>query len=224
MKKFFPILIVCIVALLTSCNREDDDFPVHGTCGPYLDWTFDQKAHILTFVGHGEMAFEDRTGSLFFPWNYRYPLPLDNPYIDPIKTDDQLFYQITSVVIPEGGDNIEDGLMYKHDELERVTIPKNLKTIGKFAFYACHSLSSLTIPASVTGIDESAFSYCTGLESITFEGTTPPVILNKAFYCVGSDIPVYIPAGTKSVYNKYLPNTTPPSSTSSNTNLIIQNS
>ena len=50
---------------------------------------------------------------------------------------------------------------------DTLTIPNNIKNIGKSAFYGCSGLMSVTISESVKNIGGSAFYGCSGLTSIT---------------------------------------------------------
>ena len=68
---------------------------------------------------------------------------------------------------------------HSRHQLERIKLPKILKTIESQAFFACDKLQEKTIPASVTNIGEAAFSGCKGLESVVIEGT--PVLSEFAF-------------------------------------------
>ena len=55
---------------------------------------------------------------------------------------------------------------FKNTELQSITIPGTVKSIGDRAFAGCTELTSITIPASVTSIGGGAFEDCTGLTSI----------------------------------------------------------
>ena len=68
---------------------------------------------------------------------------------------------------------------HSRHQLERIKLPKILKTIESQAFFACDKLQEIIIPASVTSIEEAAFSGCKGLESVVIEGT--PVLGEYAF-------------------------------------------
>ena len=68
---------------------------------------------------------------------------------------------------------------HSRHQLERIKLPKILKTIESQAFFACDKLQEITIPASVTSVGEAAFSGCKGLESVVIEGT--PVLSEYAF-------------------------------------------
>ncbi len=79
-------------------------------------------------------------------------------------------------------------------------IPNSVTSIGKSAFYGCSGLTSITIPNSVTSIGNDAFWGCKGLEEVkTF--IKEPFAINK--YCwnnVKKEIPLYVPKGTKALY------------------------
>lgn len=68
---------------------------------------------------------------------------------------------------------------HSRHQLERIKLPKILKTIESQAFFACDKLQEITIPTSVTSVGKAAFSGCKGLESIEIEGT--PVLSEYAF-------------------------------------------
>lgn len=68
---------------------------------------------------------------------------------------------------------------HSRHQLERIKLPKILKTIESQAFFACDKLQEITIPASVTSVGKAAFSGCKGLESVVIEGT--PVLSEYAF-------------------------------------------
>lgn len=51
-------------------------------------------------------------------------------------------------------------------EMERVVIPKRVKTIGHHAFYYCNNLKSVEIPNSVKTIESYAFADCSSLQEI----------------------------------------------------------
>ena len=68
---------------------------------------------------------------------------------------------------------------HSRHQLERIKLPKILKTIESQAFFACDKLQEITIPASVTNIGKAAFSGCKGMESVVIEGT--PVLGEYAF-------------------------------------------
>ena len=74
----------------------------------------------------------------------------------------------TAVVIPKGVTRI-DGYSCcgrSRENIESVTIPDSVTSIGSNAFGSCYNLKSTVIPDSVTRIEDFAFSGCYGLESV----------------------------------------------------------
>lgn len=49
---------------------------------------------------------------------------------------------------------------FRDSDLERVTVPEGVVSIGWFAFSGCYKLSSVSLPASVTAIGYGAFEHC----------------------------------------------------------------
>ena len=106
-----------------------------------------------------------------------------------IILDDCLFYigedtpimiaylgQDTSITLPAdckgetyvlglGGVNRE---LFFNVDVESITIPTGVTSIGMFAFLDCTSITSITISDSVTSIGSCAFDGCTSLTSVTF--------------------------------------------------------
>lgn len=97
--------------------------------------------------------------------------------------------------------SIEDGAFrgenYKSN-LESITLPDSITSIGQNAFYYCNSLTSITLSDSITNIGYRAFADCTGLAYITCLATTPPTISNSFDYT--NDCPIYVPVGYVDTY------------------------
>lgn len=72
---------------------------------------------------------------------------------------------VSSVIMPDCIEEVTGlrGL----PKLTTVTLPANLKTIGRWAFEECSSLENITIPNGVTSIGERAFYGCPRMESLT---------------------------------------------------------
>ena len=64
-----------------------------------------------------------------------------------------------------------EAFKYKSN-MDKVTIPSSVTSIGASAFFHC-GLASVTIPSSVTNIGASAFSMCPGLQAISVEAGNP---------------------------------------------------
>lgn len=62
---------------------------------------------------------------------------------------------------------IDEGAFEYCTNLQSVTLPHSITSIGNEAFASCYGLTSVDIPNSVTSIGESVFSWCHGLQSVT---------------------------------------------------------
>ena len=67
--------------------------------------------------------------------------------------------------------------------LESITIPDSITSIGNNAFSGCKNLASITIPNSVTSIGESAFAYCENLKSVTISNSVTSIDNNTFSDC-----------------------------------------
>lgn len=74
-------------------------------------------------------------------------------------------YGLTNVDIPSGVKLIGTGVFYDCINLNRVTIPNSVTTIGMLAFAGC-GLSSVIIPDSVTSLSSELFENCSGLTNV----------------------------------------------------------
>ena len=78
-------------------------------------------------------------------------------------------------------------------------IPNSITEIGRYSFMG-RAMSEITIPSSVTTIGESAFISCGQLTKVNVLATTPPTIYSDTFSNCGSDMKVYVPAGSLEAY------------------------
>ena len=104
---------------------------------------------------------------------------------------------VKNVVIPntiEGYkvQKIADSLFEGHDEIESISIPDSVTSIGGSAFKECSHLKNITIPDNVTSIEDSLFEDCSSLESITIPDNVIS-IGERAFYRCSSLTSVTIP-------------------------------
>ena len=81
-----------------------------------------------------------------------------------------------------------------------IEIPSLVTTIGDLAFDYCNELLTLTLPSLVTTIGNSAFYACTGLTSITSLNTTPPTLGTDVFFNVPATCTIYVPAASVNAY------------------------
>ncbi len=90
---------------------------------------------------------------------------------------------ITSIIIGDGVPKIPAHLAYYLTNLESVTIPNSVTSIGDLAFYGCSGLKSIDIPNSVTSIGELAFCECNGLTSITIPNSVTRIFCGAFEEC-----------------------------------------
>ena len=89
--------------------------------------------------------------------------------------------------------------------LEEINFPEGLETLNEFACCNCTSLKSVSFGSKIKHIQYQAFD-ATCLQSISINATTPPELdsntLNTPNITRNGLIKVYIPAGTKALYEE----------------------
>ncbi|MDR1258934.1 MAG: leucine-rich repeat protein [Tannerellaceae bacterium] len=90
------------------------------------------------------------------------------------------------------------GVFLDMNNLVAVTLPKGLKTIGKYAFYECENLASVALPEGLTGIHEEAFRSCVRLSDINFPQSITG-INGSAFYNCNKLASFTVPANLKEI-------------------------
>ncbi|MBO5787849.1 MAG: leucine-rich repeat domain-containing protein, partial [Bacteroidaceae bacterium] len=136
---------------------------------------------------------------------------------------------LTSVEIPNSVTSIGNYAFYGCSGLTSIVIPNSVTSIGDYAFYGCDGLTSIVIPNGVTSIGDSAFEGCANIENLYISNSLES-IGEKAFAgCekimeikIGLEKPIrgatnifadavydnailYVPIGTKSLYEKREP-------------------
>ena len=145
----------------------------------------------------GNYAFANCTGlvEVVFPASLKYigkkqeQTAFDRQFATSLsgRFEENTFYgcrALQSVVIPEGVEEIGNGVFVDCTALSAVQFPESLVAIHDSAFIGCSGLRTITIPNTVTYLGSGAFFECKSLESITFgEGLTviPP------YGCFGCD-------------------------------------
>ena len=105
---------------------------------------------------------------------------------------------LTSVSIPNSLTTLSERLFLECSGLTSVSIPNSVTSISGYAFSGCSSLTSITIPNSVTSIGEAVFKDCSSLTVVRSMIEEPFAISNNVFSTY--NIPLYVPAGTKALY------------------------
>ena len=84
--------------------------------------------------------------------------------------------KLSSVEIPSTVTKIMSGAFSGCGQLTSIKLPQGLKEIGFFAFKMCRNLESVTIPKSVKEIGGEAFAGCTRIKHIEVEADNPHFI------------------------------------------------
>lgn len=88
------------------------------------------------------------------------------------------------------------------DGLQSVEISDGISTIGMYAFQGCSRLKSVIVGADVRFVQPYAFVNCTRMEYIKSKSIDMREFSPTPFEGVPTNIPVYIPCGTKSMYEE----------------------
>ena len=88
---------------------------------------------------------------------------------------------------------------FGYDDLERITIPSHITSIGYNAFEFCTNLYEVVIEEGCTEILESAFYECTKLKSITIPRSVRHIGSYAFYNCYKLDTIIY--NGTKDEWN-----------------------
>ena len=81
------------------------------------------------------------------------------------------YSNLERITIPDNVRSIGDYAFNGCSKLASVTIGNGVTSIGSYVFQNCSSLTSIEIPDSVTSIGRNAFAYCSSLTSVNYTGT-----------------------------------------------------
>lgn len=110
-------------------------------------------------------------------------------------------YDLESITIPENVTEISSETFAYCDKLSSVNLPKGLKVIGQNGFHYCFGLKEIEIPGTVEKIEKGAFSGCKNLESVTSWILKPFEINESVFDGISEQAVLFVPKGTKELYN-----------------------
>ncbi len=144
----------------------------------------------------GDSAFSGCTGLKIVEWNVKnqgdYGGYSNSPFCKANNVDT---FRFGSEV-----ERIPAYLCCEMEKLSLITIPNSVTVIGRSAFEGCTGFTSVTIGNGIEYISMHAFSGCTGLTQIYLEAQTVPNCDPQSFYGVDPNIPIFVPCGTKEVY------------------------
>ena len=149
------------------CDRNGIDFVStgvwnhEGKCGENVSYFLDSASGVMTISGSGDMMYISQT--YYTPW-YLY-----NDYIK-------------SVVFEEGVTSITNYTLNRCKNLESVTIPDTVTSIGYSAF-EYSSLESIYIPDSVTSIGSYTFYGCSSLKNARMSNSVKSLSYQLFYGC-----------------------------------------
>ena len=95
-------------------------------------------------------------------------------------------------------------LYLNNEELTELVIPEDITAIKAYAFYYCASIKKVTIGKNVTSIGAKSFGMCHSLTQVYCQGTTPPTINSSSdfspFTGTSDNRTLYVPAGCVEAY------------------------
>ena len=141
------------ITSLTTCDLTGDaTVSARWALASAEGWSFDEATGTLTLDGSG--AMKEYTSAAEAPWySYRD--------------------SIAHLVVKSGVTSLSSYAFVGCQNLEDITLPDTLQTIGTMTFYGCDNLNNVTIPASVRTIGSYAFADAMSLSRITFAGDAP---------------------------------------------------
>lgn len=197
--------------ILNSSQFEIDSYLETATLTKFQDWYYDENVVIpetfeydgttYTITAIGANAFFSEYG------DYDDILTLTIP--ETVTTiGDHAFAKMKTLEVirlPQGLKEIASDTFTNCISLEEINFPEGLETLNEYACYNCTSLKSVSFGSKIKNISQLVFDN-TCLQSISIDATTPPEIesgtLNSPNITRNGLIKVYIPAGTKALYEE----------------------
>ena len=168
MKKSYlrQILLSTLLALLIfatcACNKSkqsddlEDEPPVEPVGIEGLNYVLSKDESFYVITGMGNCTLSELT----------FPSEHNGKPVKIIASLTGKYKDVTSVVIPDSVDTIEESTFSGCNKLTSVTISNSVTTIKDSTFYGCSSLTKIVVPNSVKAIEAHAFSNCTSLIDI----------------------------------------------------------
>lgn len=197
--------------ILNSSQFEIDSYLETATLTKFQDWYYDENVVIpetfeyggttYTITAIGEEAFYSEYD------DYDDILTLTIP--ETVTTIGvKAFSNLKSLEVirlPQDLKEIAPDTFLGCISLEEINFPEGLETLNEFACCNCTSLKSVSFGSKIKHIQYQAFD-ATCLQSISINATTPPELdsntLNTPNITRNGLIKVYIPAGTKALYEE----------------------
>ena len=197
--------------ILNSSQFEIDSYLETATLTKFQDWYYDENVVIpetfeydgttYTITAIGEEAFYSKYD------DYDDILTLTIP--ETVTTIGVKAFSnlkaLEAIRLPQELKEIAPDTFFDCISLEEISFPEGLETVNEYACYYCTSLKSVSFGSKIKDISYQVFDF-TCLQSISIDATTPPEIesgtLNSPNITRNGLIKVYIPAGTKALYEE----------------------
>lgn len=105
------------------------------------------------------------------------------------EEDTYLPVSTRAVIFGEKVHFVPANLCASMSNLQSVTLPKKLTSIGARAFYGCSALTSINIPEGITTIGDEAFCYCYKLENLSIPSSAKDIAPESFIGVLNVNIP-----------------------------------
>jgi hypothetical protein len=203
MERYKFIFLLTLLVNITSVEIKADvfgyDIAIEDSEGKYMYYNYIENGTELE-VTDGLFAY---TGNIIIPESLIY----DNKALTVTRIGDKAFYynDIEMITIPNTVRSIGNEAFSHCARLASVSLPNSITVIGDRAFYGCSGLTSVTLPNSLTSIGYIAFQGCRNLSSIISLMENPVEIKGKLLDSTfSSDVyenaTLLVPTGLESLY------------------------
>ena len=197
--------------ILNSSQFEIDSYLETATLTKFQDWYYDENVVIPETFEYGGTTYTITAigANAFFSEYGDYDDILTLTIPETVTTiGDHAFAKMKTLEVirlPQGLKEIASDTFTNCISLEEINFPEGLETVNEYACYYCTSLKSVSFGSKIKDISHQVFDF-TCLQSISIDATTPPEIesgtLNSPNITRNGLIKVYIPAGTKTLYEE----------------------
>ena len=138
-----------------------------GEADPNVSFSFrlneDGKTYTLTKGSYWVPDGSERSHVIVVPRTYQ-GCPV-------VGIGEKAFYELNleEVTLPDGLKTIGNAAFMRCRKLEKAAIPETVTTIGNSAFESCESLTEIHIPGSVREIGAYAFHFCSLVKTLTID-------------------------------------------------------
>ena len=165
------ILIVLTAVIIAACGTKNPSQTAVAIDGERITTTFNDTTTLhFKIIGESEVALTwDNSDGKNYNSTMRYFHKGELIIPTTVNANDKE-YRVTS---------IDDYALYQQRQLERITLPDGIKSIGTKAFSGCDKIVTINIPDGTISLGEEALSRCKRITDITLPESTE----NIGIYC-----------------------------------------